>query len=138
MSYDIKIDDGDIFIDTQGDTIVVEGYDKLDQDFQRLMNTARGDNKFDVNEGCGVYDLLGKVIPRDLTETIMGKDIFFGLQHMIDQQASQALKQPLSPQERILTVDGMIIKQISLKEISFDLIITTFRGLQVAFATALK
>ena len=134
MSYDLKIDDGDIVVDTQGDIIVVEGYDKLYQDLIRLSYISRGENKFDVDEGLGIYDLLGTVVPRDLTEAILGKEIYFGIQYMIEQQNAQAIIQTLSPEEQVSSVDGIVIQILTIKQIAFDLLLTTVKGLQVAFA----
>jgi len=138
MSYDLQLDNGDVVVDLQGDVIVLEGYDKLNQDLQRLMVTSHGDNKFDVNEGCGVIDLLGKALPRDLAEMILNKDIYMGLKHMIDQQNAQSLIQVLSAYEQIATIDAIVLKQISLKAIEFDIVLTTARGLEKAFAVSVK
>lgn len=138
MSYDLQLSNGDIVVDHQGDVIILEGYDKLNQDLQRLINTSRGDNKFDVYEGCGVVDLLGKALPRDLAEMILNKDVYFGIQHMIDQQNTQRLIQTLSVYEQIATLDALVIKQIELKAIEFEIVLTTVRGLQIAFAASVK
>jgi len=138
MSYDLQLNNGDIVVDYQGDVIVLEGYDKLEQDLNRLAYTSRGDNKFDVNEGCGVIDLLGKALPKDLVEMLLNKDVYFGIQHMIDQQNAQALIQTLSAYEQISTFDALVIKQIELKKIEFDIVLTTVRGLQEAFAVSVK
>jgi hypothetical protein len=134
MSYDLQLNDGDITIDTQGDVIVVENYNKLSQDLYRLVLTSRGDNKFDTIEGCGVYDLLGQTMPRELAESVMGKDVYFGIQHMIDQQSAQALVQTLSPYEQIFSLDGIVINRLSIKSLSFNIMLTTVQGSRVAFA----
>lgn len=134
MSYDLQLDDSDVIIDTQGDITIVEDYSKLSQDLYRIVLTSRGDNRFDAEEGCGVYDLLGQTIPRELAESIMGKDIFFGIQHMIDQQSSQTLVQVLSPYEQIFSLDGIVIDKLSIKSLVFNLMITTAQGARVAFA----
>ena len=134
MSYDLQLDDGDVIIDTQGDITIVEDYSKLSQDLYRVVLTSRGDNRFDTEEGCGVYDLLGQTIPRELAESIMGKDIFFGIQHMIDQQSAQTLVQVLSPYEQIFSLDGIVIDKLSIKSLVFNLMITTAQGARVAFA----
>jgi hypothetical protein len=134
MSYDLQLTDGDVVVDTQGDITVVENYSKLNQDLYRLALTSRGDNKFDTDEGCGVYDLLGQTVPRELAESVLGKDIYFGIQHMVDQQNSQLLVQTLSPYEQIFSLDGIVIDKLSIKSLSFNLMITTVQGARVAFA----
>jgi hypothetical protein len=134
MSYDILLNDGDMVVDTQGDLLVVLGYDKLYQDLNRLIYTARGENKFDLDEGCGVYALLGRAMPQDLAESVMSKDLYFGLLHMIDQQNAQALSQALSPFEQIATVDEIAFTKVALKKIEFDVALTTIRGQQIAFS----
>ena len=134
MSYDLKLTDGDFVIDTQGDVIVLEDYDKLEQDLLRLIHTSPGDNSFDASEGIGAYDLLGKVIPRDINETILGKQVYFGLQHMIQQQATQGLTQYVSPKEQIATVEGIILRKAEIKVLNFEIVLTTLRGQQETFA----
>lgn len=134
MSYDLQLSDGDVVIDTQGDITVIEEYSKLNQDLYRIMLTSRGDNKFDANEGCGVYDLLGQTMPRELGESVLGKDIYIGVQYMISQQNAQALLQTLSPYEQIFSLDGIVVNKLSIKSISFNLLITTVQGSRVAFA----
>jgi hypothetical protein len=138
MSYDVQINDGDIVVDHQGDTIVVQGYDKLQQDLNRLMYIARGDNKFDTDEGCGIIELLGKSIPRDLTEMLLNKDLYLGLNHLIDQQRNQSLVQSLSGAEQIMSVDAIAITQLDLKSISFQIAITTVQGSQEIFVANVK
>ena len=138
MSYDLWLDDGDIVVDNQGDVIVLEGYNKLYQDLLRIMIISRGDNRFDPNEGCGVYDLLGQKLTQDLTEMILSKDVYLGLQYMISQQRIQALKQILSIYEQIVSVDEISIKKLSLTEIAFELAITTIEGIRVLFAFNVK
>jgi len=134
MSYDLKLENGDFVIDTQGDVIVLENYDKLEQDLLRLVYTSPGDNPFDEAEGIGAYDLLGAVIPRDINETLLGKQVYFGIQHMIGQQADQALMQYVSPEERIATIDGIILHKAELKVLNFEILLTTVKGQQEAFA----
>ena len=134
MSYDLQLSDGDVVIDTQGDITVVEDYNKLSQDLYRIVMTSRGDNKFDTEEGCGVYDLLGQTMPRELVESVLGKDVYFGIQYMINQQSAQALSQTLSPYEQIFALDGIVVNKLSIKSLSFNLLITTVQGSRVAFA----
>ena len=140
MSYDLQLDDGDIVVDNQGDVIVLEGYNKLYQDLLRIMVTSRGDNRFDPNEGCGVYDLLGQKLTQDLAEMVLSKNVYLGLQYMISQQRIQALKQILSVYEQIGPVDDneISIKKLSLTEIAFELAITTIEGIRVLFAFNVK
>ncbi len=133
MSYDLQLSDGDLVIDTQGDVNIVENYDKLYQDLYRLALTSRGDNKFDTDEGCGVFDLLGQAMPRELIESVMGKDIYYGIQHMIEQQNAQVLLQPLSPKEQVFSLDGVVINKLTIKSITFNIMITTQQGAKIAF-----
>lgn len=133
MSYDLQLNDGDLVIDSGGDILVVENYDKLYQDLYRLALTSRGDNIFDPEEGCGIYDLLGHVIPRDLAEGVLGKEIYYGIQHMIAQQENQALIQVVSPYEKIALLDGVVIENLTIKSISINLLITTEQGTKLAF-----
>ena len=138
MSYDIQLIDGDFVIDNEGDVLVVEGYGKLEQDMNRLIYITRGDNKFDPDEGLGVYDLLGKVMPYDVSQTVLSKEIYLGMMHLIQQQSSQALAQPLSPYEQIATVDAISFRKLTVKEIAFYIQMTTVHGLQVTFAYNVK
>ena len=138
MSYDIQLSDGDFVIDNDGDLLVIEGYGKLQQDLDRLIYISRGDNKFDPDEGLGVYDLLGKGIPVDISQMVLSKEIYLGMRHLIDQQGSQALTQPLSPYEQVATVDAISFKQLTVKEIAFYVQMTTVHGLQVTFAYNVK
>lgn len=138
MSYDLQLNNGDLVIDSVGDILVVENYDKLYQDLLRLAKTSRGDNKFDPDEGCGIYDLLGHVIPRDLAEGILGKEVYYGIQHMIEQQNTQALAQSVSPYEWIFSLDSIFIEQLTIKQISLNLLITTQQGAKTAFALNLE
>ena len=138
MSYDLQLNDGDFVIDNDGDVMVIEGYGKLQQDLDRLIYISRGDNKFDPDEGLGIYDLLGKIMPHDVTQMVISKEIYLGMRHVIEQQASQALSQPLSPYEQIAAVDAISFKKLSIKEIAFYKQMTTVHGLQVTFAYNVK
>jgi hypothetical protein len=133
MSYDVQLNNGDVVIEN-GETVVCEDYDKLNQDLYRGIWTARGDNKFDSDEGMGIYNMLGQSMPQDLAQLVGSKDAYFGLQHMMEQQSYQATIQPLSLKEQIASLDGIVFQQIGLKKISINFLITTKNGVHVAFA----
>ncbi len=105
MSFDLKIEGGDIKIATDGSlAIVTENY-KLRQDIVKIMLTKLGENKFHQSYGSNVGALdIGYSVDKDLLEIDMKASVEDAIRKIMALQKSQSQRQFLSPSERIVSI----------------------------------
>ena len=105
MSFDLKIENGDLKINSDGSVATVAGNSKLRQDILKILLTDLGNNKFHPKYGSNIGKLqIGtsadeKLISLDITSSARSS-----LKNLMSLQRSQAKRQALGPGEVIIDI----------------------------------
>lgn len=115
MSFDLKITNNDLAINSDGSLQTVRNNDKLVQDILKAILTPLGSNKFFKWYGCLVGQrVIGQVLDASLMETEIQRSIQDTLSNVIALQKAQAQSQYVSPGESIAAVmDIMVLRNDS-------------------------
>jgi len=112
MSFDLKIENGDIKLSQDGLVDIVVDNQKLRQDIVKIMLTALGENKYHPRYGSDVGSLtIGSVADQNLLEIDLESSAREALRKLIALQSSQGRRQFLSPGERILSILGLSVER---------------------------
>ncbi len=111
MSFDLKIENGAIIIDTSGDFTKVEKSEKLVQDIFKIINTPLGASKFNPWYGSPVGNIIGNVLDQNFAATMASNQLQNALQTLKTMQEIQSRTQFLSPEEQLAAVRQATIKQ---------------------------
>lgn len=116
MSFDLKILDGDLVIDSTGDLKKVEDTDKLVQDLLKIATTLKGSKlKYPFYGSLISNSLIGNVFPEDFTNTYASSQLRESVQTLIELQKIQEKSQYLSPKESIAA-----LRQVSIDRLPTD------------------
>jgi len=116
MSFDLKIQDGDLSIGTDGDLKLVEKKDKLVQDLLKISTTTKGSKqKYPFYGSLISNSLIGSVLPEDFTNTYASSQLRESVQSLVEMQAIQEKYQYLSPEESIGA-----IREVSIQKFTSD------------------
>jgi phage baseplate assembly protein W len=105
MSFDLRLENGDLKINTDGTVSSVTGNSKLRQDILKILLTDLGDNKFHPKYGSHVGKLQvgshadDKLISLDITSSARS-----AIRNLMSLQRAQARRQSLSPGEIIIDI----------------------------------
>jgi phage baseplate assembly protein W len=105
MSFDLRLENGDLKVNTDGSVSAVTGNEKLRQDILKILLTPLGDNKFHSKYGSHVGSLqIGshadeKLISLDITSSARS-----AIRNLMSLQRSQVKRQALSPGEIIIDI----------------------------------
>jgi len=116
MSFDLKIFEGDLAIDSTGDLKKVEDTDKLVQDLLKISTTLKGSKlKYPFYGSLISNSLIGSVFPEDFTNTYASSQLRESVQTLIELQKIQEKSQYLSPKESIAA-----LRQVSIDRLPTD------------------
>lgn len=108
MSFDLKIKNGDIVLDSSGLLTSVSGNQKIRQDIVKILLTNFGDNKFHARYGSDVGALkIGEVADQKLIEMDIKRSVEEAIRYLISLQRNQAKSQVLSLSEVILDISSI-------------------------------
>lgn len=114
MSFDLKIINGDISINNNGDISFVSGNAKLRQDIVKIILTNLGDNKFHRKYGSRFGSLsIGEIADQGLIEGDLKASVLESLNYLVALQKNQSQRQILSPSEIILQITDVKIERDS-------------------------
>ncbi len=103
MSFDLKIENGDLVISQDGALLTVFDNAKLRQDIIKILLTALGENKYHPNYGSELGAItIGHVADQDLLELDLVSSVRDSISKLISLQKSQTRKQFITPGERII------------------------------------
>jgi len=112
MSFDLKILNGDLVIDGNGDLKKVENTDKLVQDILKICTTPRGSKKKYPFYGSLISNsLIGSIFPDDFTNTYASSQLKDAVQSLIELQKIQQGFQYVSIQESIAAIGDIRIER---------------------------
>ena len=108
MSFDLKIKNGDIVIESSGLLASVSGNQKIRQDIVKILLTNFGDNKFHIRYGSDVGALkIGEVADQKIIEMDIKRSVEEAIRYLISLQKSQSRSQYLSSSEVILDISNI-------------------------------
>lgn len=113
MSFDLKIREGDLSIDSKGSFSIVENSDKLEQDILKIISTKLGSNPYHPWYGSPLeQSMVGSVFEESFISSIASSQLRTTLERLQQLQQEQ-LKQAqiISPQEHIAAVQGVVVEQ---------------------------
>jgi phage baseplate assembly protein W len=114
MSFDLKIKNGDIVLDSSGLLTTVSGNQKIRQDIVKILLTKFGDNKFHARYGSDVGALkIGEVADQKIIEMDIKRSAEEAVRYLISLQRSQARSQFLSVSEVILDISNVATERDS-------------------------
>lgn len=109
MSFDLKLENGDIQIASDGSLRTVYNEDKLRQDVIKMLLTPIGSHKLFPWYGSPLTDrTLGKVLPANILDTEITNAISYSLNNLMSLQEEQERGgQYVSPAEAIAVISDV-------------------------------
>jgi phage baseplate assembly protein W len=113
MSFDLKIFNGDLVVDTTGDLAIVQDEDKLTQDILKILLTPAGSNVFFPWYGSYVSsNLIGETLPPSFMENMAESQIQNSLDNLMKLQKSQMQSgQNVSSKELLASVKYVSVEK---------------------------
>ncbi len=110
MSFDLKLENGDLQIGTNGDFATVVDNNKLTQDMLKIIVTPLRTNKCHPWYGSGVNGVLvGNSFDIDFASDSAVAQIRTALENLLRMQISQSQTQVLSPAEAISAIKDVYV-----------------------------
>jgi len=110
MSYDLKLDQGDLRIANSGDLAVVVDTDKLIQDLLKIIITPLRGNKSHLWYGSSVNGaIIGESFDLDFVSDSATAQVRNAVENLFRMQLSQSQIQILSPAEAISAVKDIYV-----------------------------
>ena len=110
MSYDLKIENGDLRISNTGDLAVVKDNEKLLQDALKILLTPLGGNKAHTWYGSNVGDtLIGAVFDKDFSIDAASQQVRSAMDNLQMIQKSQSKTQIVTAAETISVVKDIYL-----------------------------
>ena len=133
MSFDLKLNDGDLEFGPDGDFVLLTGREKLAQDLGKILLTRIGQDPGDSRYGTELRDLLGRRLDQQLLEGIAGKSVRLAVNFLQSLQFVQSTEQEVSFDEIIGDIEALEVKQPSFQKIQITLSVLTVSGLRIIF-----
>ncbi len=125
MSFDLKLEGGDIKIDSSGKLVVVFDNEKLTQDIIKILLTKKGDNKYHYDYGSDVGILkVGSVIDNDLLQLDLTSAAESAIRKLMSLQKIQARGQHISAGEVIADILNISIERDNADPRMFNIFIS--------------
>jgi len=129
MSFDLKIEGGDIKLSRDGAVDIVFDNNKLRQDIVKILLTALGENKYHPNYGSEVGSLsIGSIPDPELVESDLRSSVYEAIRKLISLQNSQAKRQFVTPGERIISVLNISVSRDVADPRLYSIFITVQTG----------
>lgn len=137
MSFDLKIQNGDLVVDTNGDFKQVQDTEKLIQDILKILMTVLGANKFFPWYGSILSDsAIGDVADTTMTTTMAQQIIRSNLETLQKMQQMQISSgQSVTPNELLATIESIIVNRNMVDPTYYEIFIRVFtKGFKTAIA----
>lgn len=129
MSFDLKIEGGDIVIGQDGGLTTVFDNAKLRQDVIKILLTKLGENKFHPSYGSEVGVInIGHIPDQELLELDLQASVRDAVNKLIALQRSQSRKQFLTPGERIISLLGVSAQRDEVDPRLYSIFLTIQTG----------
>jgi phage baseplate assembly protein W len=129
MSFDLKIEGGDIKIEPDGSlSTVIDNY-KLRQDIVKILLTKLGENKFHPNYGSEVGAIkIGYISDQELLEIDLKASVEEAVRKIMSLQKGQTLRQYVTPGERIISILNVSAERDNVDPRLYSMFITVQTG----------
>jgi hypothetical protein len=129
MSFDLKIERGDIKLEPDGSLSLVVNNSKLRQDIIKILLTKLGENKFHPTYGSQVGSIdIGHVPDQDLLESDLKLSVEEAVRKLIFLQGGQSKRQYMSPGERIIGILNISAERDTIDPRLYSIFITVQTG----------
>jgi phage baseplate assembly protein W len=129
MSFDLKIQNGDLSISQDGLMDIVVDNGKLRQDIIKILLTKLGENKYHPSYGSEIGSLsIGMVADQELLELDLQSSVRDSVNKLIALQKSQSRKQFITPGERILALIDSSVQRDNIDPRLYNIFITVQTG----------
>ena len=116
MSFDLKIDNGDLVIGANQDLDIVTDHAKLAQDVIKFVTTEKGSAKFQPAIGSLISQrLIGQPLTAQNSVTVLQSSVQEAVAQLQKLQRAQALTQALSPAETIVQINSIEVTRDSVE-----------------------
>jgi phage baseplate assembly protein W len=112
MSFDLRIQDGDLKIASDGGFEKVEGTDKLIQEILKIVHTPLGSNVFYPWYGSPISkSLVGQAMDMEFVSTVASNQLQTSLENLQRLQQLQMREQHVTPYEQLAGVKRITISR---------------------------
>ncbi len=126
MSFDLKIQDGDLVIASNGDLATVENTDKLVQDVLKIISTQIGSNPFFPWYGSPITkSLVGRAYDTNFISSIASQQLRASLERLQAMQREQLrTSQVVTPREQIAAISRVQVDRNITDPRFFKIVLT--------------
>lgn len=125
MSFDLKIEKGDIAINRDGTIKTVFDNEKLRQDIIKILLTRLGENRFHPEYGSDVGALqIGHVADADFLELDLTSSAETAVRKIMALQRAQAKRQFLTPGEIIVSIVDISVTRDTIDPRMYNIFIS--------------
>jgi len=143
MSFDLKLEQGDIRIGSNGDIATVENGEKLTQDLLKILTTEIGANSFFPAYGSPItQSMIGRAFDQVFFKSIADSQLRFSVANLQRLQAEQMKNnQVVTAQEQIAAIQSVDVNQndIDPRFFNINLVVVSkaFRRVPASFSVSL-
>lgn len=138
MSFDLKLNGGDLQIAKSGDVETVYDNEKLYQDMLKILVSPLGSNKLHFWYGSGINAaVVGNSFSEDITTDSAIQQISSALENLQMMQKNQAMNQNVTNYEKLVAVKNIYVgiaeSDPRLVEVSVSVITGGLKNIRVKF-----
>jgi len=143
MSFDLKLEQGDIQISAESDLAIVENGEKLTQDVLKVVTTQLGANKRFPWYGCPLtQSMIGRAFDSVFISSVASNQLRFSITNLQRLQQEQITNdQVVTNQEQIAAVQNLSVNQNPIDPRFFNIDLTVlskaFRRVNASFSVTL-
>lgn len=129
MSFDLRLQNGDIALGGDADFDTVTDSDKLVQDVIKMITTPQGSNKFQQQLGSLINErLIGQTLTAQNTITVLQSSVQEALVLLQKLQKAQAQTQALSPAETLVAINSIDVQRDSVEPRQLNVVLKITAG----------
>jgi len=129
MSFDLRLQSGDVVLGADADFDIVTNGAKLVQDVIKMITTPQGSNRFQVAIGSLINKrLIGQVLTAQNTVTVLQASVEEALITLQKLQKQQAQTQALSPSETLVQINSIDVKRDSVEPRQLNVVLKLTAG----------
>lgn len=129
MSYDLRLQNGDVVLGGDADFDIVTDSDKLIQDVIKMVTTNQGSNRFQPAIGSLINKrLIGQTLNAQNTVTVLQASVQEALVLLQKLQKQQAQTQALSPAEMLVQINSIDVSRDSVEPRQLNVVLKLTAG----------
>lgn len=129
MSFDLRLQNGDIALGADADFDTVTNGAKLVQDVIKMITTPLGSNRFQQAIGSLINKrLVGQILNAQNTITVLQSSVEEALITLQKLQKQQAQTQALSPSETLIQINSIDVQRDSVEPRQLNVVLKLTAG----------